>query len=85
MKYKVDLIFFVNLEKICNVMKTIVIDIEEGTNARRILEAVRLLKGVKSATIAGEEELENISMLKACRAARRTDKVSKEEVLNALR
>lgn len=66
-------------------MKTIVIDIEEGTNARRILEAVRLLKGFKNATITTDEELENISILKACKAARKTQKVTKEEVLSALK
>jgi uncharacterized protein (UPF0371 family) len=66
-------------------MKTIVIAIEEGTNAKHILEAVKLLKGVKNATITSDEDMENISMLKACKAARRTPKVSKEEVLNALR
>ncbi|MGV8094464.1 MAG: hypothetical protein AB2L24_21635 [Mangrovibacterium sp.] len=65
-------------------MKTIVVDIEEGTNAKRILEAVKLLKGVKSAILT-EEEMENISILKACKAARRTTKVSKEEVLTALK
>lgn len=66
-------------------MKTIVIDIEEGTNAKHILEAIRLLKGVKNATITSNEDMENISMLKACKAAKRTPKVSKEEVLNALK
>jgi hypothetical protein len=66
-------------------MKTIVIDIEEGTNAKHILEAIRLLKGVKNAAITSDEDMENISMLKACRAAKRTPKVSKEEVLNALK
>ncbi len=66
-------------------MKTIVINIEDGTNAQRILDAIRLLKGVEKATIATEEEMENISMLKALRAARRTKKVSKAEVLKALK
>tara|TARA_R110002050_G_scaffold280953_1_gene428162 strand:+ start:1097 stop:1354 length:258 start_codon:yes stop_codon:yes gene_type:complete len=66
-------------------MKTIVINIEEGSNAKRILEAIRLLKGVENATIATDEELENISMLKALKASRKTRKVSKEEVLNALK
>lgn len=64
-------------------MKTIVIDIEEGTNAKHILEAIKLLKGVKNAVITSDEDMENISMLKACRAAKRTPKVSKEEVLNS--
>jgi len=66
-------------------MKTIVVNIEEGANARRILEAVRLLKGVTAATVTSDEELENISMLKACKAARRSPKVPKEDILNALK
>lgn len=66
-------------------MKTIVINIEDGTNAKRIIEAISLLKGVKKAKIASEEELENISMLKALKAARKTKKVSKTDVLNALK
>ncbi|PTN07963.1 hypothetical protein C8N47_1113 [Mangrovibacterium marinum] len=66
-------------------MKTIVINLEDGINAKRILEAVRLLKGVEKATIATDEELENISMLKAMKVARKTPKVSKDEVLKALK
>ncbi len=66
-------------------MTTIVINIQDKTNANQILEAVRLLKGVTNATIATDEELENISMLKACKAARKTAKVTKTDVLNALK
>ena len=66
-------------------MTTIVINIQDKTNANQILEAVRLLKSVTNATIATDEELENISMLKACKAARKTAKVTKTDVLNALK
>ncbi len=66
-------------------MTTIVINIQDKTKANQILEAVRLLKGVTNATIATDDELENISMLKACKAARKTAKTTKAEVLNALK
>ena len=66
-------------------MTTIVINIQDRTNANQILEAVRLLKGVTSATIASDDELENISILKACKAARETAMATKDEVLNALK
>lgn len=66
-------------------MTTIVINIQERSNASQILEAVRLLKGVTNATIASDDILENISMLKACKAARKTAKSTKDEVLNALK
>jgi len=66
-------------------MTTIVINIQDRTNANQILEAVRLLKGVTNATIASDDELENILILKACKAARKTAKATKNDVLNALK
>jgi hypothetical protein len=66
-------------------MATIVINVQDRTNANQILEAVRLLKGVTNAVIASDDKLENISMLKACKAARETAKVAKDEVLNVLK
>lgn len=65
-------------------MTTIVINIEDKTKAKKILSAVKLLNGVTNAKIATDEYLENISILKACKAARKTPIVSKSEVLNAL-
>jgi hypothetical protein len=65
-------------------MTTIIINIEDNTKAKKILNAVKLLNGVTNAKIASEDYLENISILKACMAARKTPKVSKTEVLNAL-
>jgi hypothetical protein len=53
-------------------------------NAKRILEAVKLFKGVKSVSVATEEQIENLSILKACKSARKTEKVSKEEILEQL-
>jgi hypothetical protein len=66
-------------------METIVINLEEESNAKRILEAILLLKGVKNARVATDDQLENISMLKACKAARKTKKVSKTDILDALK
>ena len=66
-------------------MTTIVINIKDKTKAKNILDAVKLFNGVTRAEIASEEYLENISILKACKAARKTQKVSKADVLNALK
>lgn len=66
-------------------MATIVINIKDDARAKNILNAVKLLKGVTRAEIASEEDLENISILKACKAARKTEKVSKSDVLDALK
>lgn len=65
-------------------METIVINVENKSKAKQILDAVKLLNGVTNASIATAEELENISILKACKAARKTAKASKSDVLNAL-
>ena len=66
-------------------MTTIVINIKDKAKAKHILEAVKLLKGVSKAEVASDEFMENISMLKACKAARKTSIVSKADVLNALK
>lgn len=66
-------------------METIVINVENKSKAKRILEAVKLLNGVTNVSIANEKDLENISILRACEAARKTQKVTKEDVLNALK
>jgi hypothetical protein len=64
-------------------MTAIVLNIE-STQAGSILKLVKKLPGVKSATVASKNDLENISMLKACKAARRSKKVSRSEIINAL-
>jgi len=66
-------------------METIVINVENKLKAKQILEAIKLLNGVTNAAIATSEELENISMLKACKEARKTTKATKTDVLNALK
>jgi hypothetical protein len=47
-----------------------VVHVENKSKAKRILEAIKLLNGVTNATMANDEDLENISILKACEAAR---------------
>lgn len=66
-------------------MTTIVINIKDKTKAKHILEAVKLLKGVSNAEVASDEFMENISMLKACKTARKTSIVNKTDVLDALK
>ena len=66
-------------------METIVINVENKSKAKRILNAVKLLNGVTNAAIAHNNDLENILILKACQAARETSKVTKDDVLNALK
>ena len=62
-------------------MTTIVINIKDKTKAKHILDAVKLLKGVSQAEVASDEFMENISMLKACKAARNTPIVSESDIL----
>ncbi|MGC9355394.1 MAG: hypothetical protein ACP5D9_16215 [Mariniphaga sp.] len=66
-------------------MTTIVINIKDDAKAKPILNAVKLINGVTRAEIASDEYLENISILKACKAARKTPKVSKSDILDALK
>lgn len=66
-------------------MTTIVINVQDKTSANQILEAIRLFKGVTNAAIASDDELENASMLMACKSARKTAKATKTDVLNALK
>jgi hypothetical protein len=66
-------------------MKTIVIQLEENVNFRPIIEAIKQFKGVESAEVATEEQLENISMLKACITARKSVLVSEDDIFSALK
>ncbi len=65
-------------------METLVINVDNKAQAKVILAAIKLFKGVKKATIATDEQLENLSMLKAIKAGRKTKKVSREEIFKAL-
>jgi uncharacterized protein (UPF0371 family) len=66
-------------------MATIVINIKDDSDTKQILNAVKLLNGVTRAEIASDEYLENISILKACKAGRKTPKVKKSDILDALK
>jgi hypothetical protein len=66
-------------------MTRIVINIQDKAKAKHILSAVKQLNGVTRAEIATDEFLENISILKACKTARKTPKISKSEILDALK
>ena len=76
---------FFNLVAKLDQMETIVINVENKSKAKRILNAVKLLNGVTNASIANDNDLENISILKACQAARETSQATKDDVLNALK
>ena len=66
-------------------MTTIVINIKDKAKAKHIRDAVKLLKGVSQAEVASDEFMENISMLKACKAARNTSFVAESDILEALK
>ena len=66
-------------------MKTVVIQIDNDSNYRKIIETIMQVKGVKSAELASEEQMENLSILLACKAARETDFVQENEILESLK
>ena len=66
-------------------METIVINVENKLRAKQILDAIKLFNGVANAAIATDEELENLSILKECKAARKIPKSNKAEVLSVLK
>ena len=65
-------------------MEKIVLNVGNKLKAERILNGVKLLNRVTNVSIANDEDLENISILKACKAGRKTSKVTKDEVLKFL-
>lgn len=66
-------------------METIVVKVESKSKAKQLIETIKLLNGVTNASMATSEELENISMLKACKEARKTPKASRADVIDALK
>jgi hypothetical protein len=66
-------------------METLVINIDNKSNAKQILNAIKLFRGVKNASLATDEQMENASILKACIDGRKTKKVSKETIYNSLK
>jgi hypothetical protein len=84
-QFLIDIISLIIIFAKIKEMKTIVIQLEENTNYRPIIEAIKQFKGVESAKLASEEQLENLSILKACKAARKSDLVSEDEIFSALK
>ena len=66
-------------------MQTIVIKIDTKSNAARVMEVLKQLKGVEVSDEMNIEELENISILKAIKAGRKTPKVAESEIFKALK
>ncbi len=66
-------------------MKTIVISLDNDSDVNKLIGAIKLFKGVKKVSLPSEEELENISILKACKNARKSRNVSEETILEALK
>jgi hypothetical protein len=58
---------------------------KDKTKTKNIPHAVKHFNGVTHAKIASDEYPENISILKACKAARKTSVISKSDVLDALK
>lgn len=66
-------------------MKTIVISIDNDSDINKLIGAIKLFKGVKNVSLPSEEDLENISMLKACKNARKSRNIKKETIFEALK
>lgn len=66
-------------------MKTVVIQLDNDSNYRKIIEAIKQLKGVQSAELASEEQKENLSILLACKEGQKTDLVEEAEIFKALK
>ncbi len=67
-------------------MKTLIVEIDTTSNASKIIEAVKLFKGVKNAHIATPDDAkEDIGMLSAIKKGRTGEYVNTENFLKNLR
>jgi hypothetical protein len=67
-------------------MKTLILEIDTTSNATKIVEAVKLFKGVKNAHIVTPDDAkEDIAMLSAIKKGRTGKYVNTEEFLKDLR
>ena len=67
-------------------MKTLILEIDTTSNATKIVEAVKLFKGVKNAHIVTlDDAKEDIAMLSAIKKGRTGKYVNTEEFLKDLR
>lgn len=65
-------------------MTTIVIKLESKANQSKLIEAIEMLKGVKSVTIAGEQLSEDELLAKQMTASRKSGKGDKQKVMEFL-
>ena len=65
-------------------MATIVIKLDPKANQSKLIEAIQLLKGVKSITVANDEEISDQFMASQMSASRKSGKGNKKKVLDFL-
>jgi cell division protein FtsX len=66
-------------------MATIVIKLDAKANQDKLVEAIEMLKGVKSVTIANSQDIEDRILIKEMTASRRSGKGNKDKVMDFLR
>lgn len=65
-------------------MATIVVKLDSRANQLRLIEAIELLKGVKSITVASDEEISDQFIANQMSASRKSGKGDKDKVLEFL-
>ena len=65
-------------------MATIVVKLDPKANQSKLIEAIQLLKGVKSITVANDEEISDQFMASQMSASRKSGKGNKDKVLEFL-
>ena len=65
-------------------MTTIVVKLDPKANQLRLIEAIELLKGVKSITVANDEEISDQFIASQMSASRKSGKGNKDKVLEFL-
>jgi cell division protein FtsX len=65
-------------------MATIVVKLDSKANQLKLMEAIEMLKGVKSIAIASDEDISDEFMANQMVASRKTGKGDKDKVLDFL-
>lgn len=65
-------------------MATIVIKLDPKANQSKLIETIQLLKGVKSITVASDEDISDQFMASQMSASRKSGKGNKDRVLEFL-
>lgn len=65
-------------------MATIVIKLEPKANQSKLIEAIEMLKGVKSVTVAGDQETDDDLLAKQMTDSRKSGKGDKSKVMEFL-